>query len=177
VICPPSTVGVKTGPFMDQRPAFAVYVTGHPNVIPSGAWAYSPLGRREFMHPGAVELRSYLDAVLWQRRGSNRVHVYCRAGRGLSAGVDDTVRAYCELRDIPCLPIGLERDTWGDEAEFRRDLELVAKSHALVWFGRREQHADRPDVVTLAIMLGVNHRVVSLRAGEEESEGQADYPN
>lgn len=161
--------GVKTGSFQDRRPAFVLYITGHPDAIASGAWAYSPLGRRAFTHPGACELRRYLDDVLWQRRESNRVHVYCRCGRGRSSGVDDTVRAYCELRDIPCLPLGCEGDTWGAEAEFRRDLEALARSHALVWFGPRHPR----DPVTLAALLGVAYRVVALAdlGGDPEREG------
>lgn len=160
-------IGVKTGPFEDRRPAFAVYVTGHPGAIAAGPWAYSPLGRRALAHPGAPELRNYLDAVLWRRRDAHRVHVYCRGGRGLACGVDETVRAYCALRDIPCLPLGCEGDTWGPEAEYRRDLHALALSHALVWFGRRHPR----DPVTLAALLGVPYRVVALPVAEPYEEG------
>lgn len=152
------TSGVKVGPFQDQRPWFNVFVTGHPKCVPLGPWAYTPTGRRALTHPGAVEVRTYLDGVLWQRREAHRVLVWVRGARSLLAGIDETVRCYCEVRGISCLPLAPEPDTWSDAAGFRRDLEAVCKSHAVVWFGPRHER----DPVTLAALLGIPYRVVRL---------------
>lgn len=145
---------VLSGPFTDARPLFAVTVTGHPDAIASGAWQYSVLERSAFDQPGAAELRSYLDAVLWRRRESHRLHVYCRGG---DAGIDCLVRSYCEARKISCLPVFPSRDVWGDGAGYRRDLEMLARSAAVVWVGNR---GAAPDLVSLAIWLGIPYRVV-----------------
>lgn len=151
---------LKTGPFEDRRREWSVYVTGHPDAIPLGHWAFTPAGRREFMHPGAAEVRSYLDAVLWRRREADRVQVWCRGNGGLGTGIDRTVRAYCEVRGISCLPVATAADQWGDDSGFRRDLEAVARSHAVVWFGPRQER----DPVTLAMWLGIPYRVAELPA-------------
>lgn len=149
-----------TGPFEDRRPPFWVFVTGHPDAIPSGYWQHSPSGRQSLDVPGVAELRSYLDAVLYRRRDRHRLAVLCRGGRPCEAGVDAAVRAYCEARGIACLVQFAEPDLYGPEAEYRRDLDAVARAHAVVWFGPRVER----DPVTLAAFLGVPCRVAPVRA-------------
>lgn len=161
---------MKTGSFQDQRPWFTVAITGHREAAPDGPWTWSPISRASFSHSVAAEIRSYLDAVLYRRRESHRLLVYFRDG---PAGIDHLIRAYCELREISCLPAVMQRDIWADEASYRRDLEMIGRCHALVWFGPREG-PDRhgPDLVTLAAALGIPYRVVpignAVTAVEEE---------
>ena len=138
-------------------PVFVVAVTGHPRAIPGGYWTASPLERTDVGRPGVHLLRSYLDGVLCRRRDGGRVHVLCRGG---PAGVDHAVRAYCAARGLPHFPVDLDRAEWGAGAPLRRDLAMLARAHALVWFGDRE---DGPDPVTVAALLGIPYRVVPVR--------------
>lgn len=158
------------GPFDDRRPWFTVAVTGHADTIPGGTWTGSVLGRTSLTRPGVHEVRSYLDAVLYRRRESHRLSVCCR---DTEAGIDHVVREYCAERKISCLPVFAERDLWGDAAGWRRDLEMLARSAALVWFGLRE---GGPDPVTLAMWLGINYRVVDLNFEREDSAWHAVQP-
>lgn len=144
-------------------PTFYVAVTGHKSVIPGGYWTCNPIERMSLARPGVHLLRSYLDGVLYRRRDAGLVQVLCRGG---GAGVDHAVRSYCEARALPCLPIDEQRAAWGAAAGLRRDLDLLARSHALVWFGPREDR-DGPDLVTLAALLGIPYRVCDL--GPERS--------
>lgn len=147
-----------TGPFEDRRQWWPVFVTGHPAAIAAGPWMHSVIGRESFERPGAAEVRAYLDAVLYVRRETCRVHVYCRGTRGRDAGIDATVRAYCAARGLPCLPVFGDPETHGTEADYRRDLELIARCRAVVWFG--PTCALCP--ATLAVILGVPCRTVPL---------------
>ncbi len=143
-------------------PYFFVAVTGHRAAIPGGYWTSSPIERMDLSRPGVHLLRSYLDGVLYRRREKGRVSVLCRGG---SAGVDHAVRSYCEARHLSCMPVDEMRQTWGADAPFRRDLELVFRAHALVWFGQRE---DGPDPVTIAAALGIPYRVCDLAERAQE---------
>jgi hypothetical protein len=113
----------------------------------------------DISRPGVHLLRSYLDGVLYRRREKGRVFVLVRGG---SAGVDHAVRSYCEARALGYMPVDECRHTWGADAPFRRDLELVFRAHALVWFGPREEREDGPDPVTIAALLGIPYRVCDL---------------
>lgn len=155
------TTPVLSGPFTDVRPWFAVAVTGHAGAIANGLWTASVLGRASFEQVGALVVRGYLDGVLYRKRETHRVTVYCRDE---DTGIDHLVRAYCESRRISCLPALSSRDVWGDAAGFRRDIEMLARCAALVWFGPREPG---PDPVTLAACLGIEYRVVDLARVEE----------
>ena len=44
-------------------------------------------------------------------------------------GIDHIIRAYCELREISCLPAVAQRDIWADDASYRRDLEMILAQH------------------------------------------------
>jgi hypothetical protein len=139
-----------------QPPSFCVAVTGHRSAIPGGYWTANPIQRMDISRPGVHLLRSYLDGVLYRRRDVGRVQVLCRGG---PAGVDHAVRSYCEARALPCFPVDQMRDLWADDAPVRRDLAMIARAHALVWFGPREEG---PDPVTLAAVLGIPYRVCDL---------------
>lgn len=158
---------VWTGPFADSRPWFCVAVTGHPDAVPDDGWSASPLARAALAPAAGGPVRAYLDAVLRYRRASHRLLVLCRDE---GAGIDELVRAYCELRGLRCLPVAGGRDLWGERAPLHRDLDLLARAHAVVWFGPRER--DGPDLVTLAVWFGTPCRVVPLPdlAGDPEGE-------
>lgn len=141
-------------------PVFVVAVTGHRDAIPGGYWTSSPLEWDNLARPGVHLLRSYLDGVLCRRRDGGRVHVLCRGG---PAGVDHAVRSYCAARGLPYFPLDTDRAEWGADAPLRRDLSMLARAHALVWFGDRE---DGPDPVTVAALLGIPYRVVPVREPE-----------
>lgn len=141
-------------------PTFYVAVTGHASAIPGGYWTVSPIQRMDCARPGVHLLRSYLDGVLYRRRDKGRVVVLVRGG---PAGVDHAVRSYTEARGCGYLVVDEQRDEWGADAPFRRDLALLARAHALVWFGDREPG---PDPVTIAAVLGIPYRVVAMREPE-----------
>jgi hypothetical protein len=166
---------VKESGFRDTRPWFVVYVAGRADLIPLGPWAYSAFTERVLIRPEAVPLVVYLDDALRHKRGTHQVLIYCRAEMN---GVNAIVRAYAAARFGRCLLATCEPALFGDQAAFRRDVCQLARSHALVWYGPRE---DR-DPVTLAALLGVPYRVVAAPRGRTEDEeeephcgnGQAD---
>jgi hypothetical protein len=146
--------------FEDRRPWFTLYVTGRADLIPAGPWVYSPFTDRILERDHARPLIRYLDDVLWKKKGTHRVAVYCRAD---DTGVDHLVRAYAKVRFGMYHLATVERD---------RDLRQLASSHALVWYGPRENPSEtgRPDPVTIAAALGIEYRVVPFKAGQLGNE-------
>lgn len=152
--------------FDDGRPWFAVFVTGRADLIPAGVWTASPLIEHHVRRPDAYPLVKYLDAALWRKRQTHRVALYCRSE---DTGVDQVVRAYAKLRLGRYQLATPERDVFGAQARFRRDLATVARCNALVWYGPREDPAEHgPDPVTIAAALGIEYRVVPFPAPDRE---------
>jgi hypothetical protein len=140
---------------VDPRPWFVLAVTGHEQAVEPGPWMWRGLDPNlAFAAPGARALVNYLDAVLWHKKATHRVSVHCR---GADTGVDHLVRVYATARYGSFLLVNPQRDLFGPDADYRRDLELVLRAHALVWYGPREPG---PDPVTIAAALGIPYRVV-----------------
>lgn len=156
---------VLSGSFPDRRPTWAVTVTGHRDLIPGGTWQARTFDPWDALgQPGADVIRTYLDDVLWRKRNTHRVLVYCR---GEGAGVDDVVRAYCAHHGLACHPEDSQHDLWGANARLHLTLTLLARSSALVWFGPREGECD---LASVALWLGIPCRVVPVPVATEGVE-------
>lgn len=146
------------GSSWDDRPFFAVFVTGHWDAVPFGPWFHVGLPADRLYRPEVIgyggPLVAYLDGVLRGKKSTHRLWLYCRDG---DAGVDHLVRCYAARRGYFCLPVSGQRDRWGDDAGFRRDADTVVRSDAVVWYGERESDGDP---VRLAELLAVPFRVV-----------------
>ncbi len=152
-----------SGSFDDRRPHWAVTVTGHRDLIPTGLWQTRTFDPWDALsQPGADVVRAYLDDTLWRKRNTHRIAVYCR---GEGAGVDAVVRAYCDLRGYWCQPESDQADLWGANARLHLTLQLLARSSAVVWFGPREGDCD---LASVALWLGIPCRVVPVPSPEPE---------
>lgn len=147
---------VWTGSFEDGRPWWPVAVAGPRDLIPHGMWAHNPAAD-PFLQPRAADVRRHLDDLLWKKRASHRVCVYYP---GDDCGLRYVIEAYCAGRKVARQPMFEERDVWGAQAPFRRDLLTIARVAAVVWFGPLA--GAEWDLVSLAIWHNVPYRVVPL---------------
>ena len=150
----------RSGPTCDERPWFAITATGHPAVIPLGPWAYRGDPRYAREAAGAGRVWDDIDLALSRRVASCRLMIYCRDE---PTGIDQVVRAYAAVRGVSCLPVAQMRDQWGDDAPFRRDLDMVNRSHAVLWFGEEQNDGDP---ARIAQLLGIKVRIVCRIADE-----------
>lgn len=136
------------------HPWFALAVTGHRDFIPGGVWTSRSNPSLVADVPGVRRVWRAIDAALAKRRGRSRISLFCRDG---TAGVDHAVRFYAMLHGLPLFPLGVQRDFWFSNAMLRRDLELVGRTHGLLWFGEEETDGDP---LCLSRLLGLPHQVV-----------------
>lgn len=145
----------KSGTIFDERPVYALTVTGHATAIASGLWMCraDPNWARDV--PGVNRVWECIDAVLCRRLGSHRIAIY---GRSDPTGIDSAVRAYATVRGVMYFPLNPQRDVWRERSAFRRDLELVGRTHAVLWFGEEESDGDP---ARIAMILGIPVQVVT----------------
>lgn len=142
----------------DARPWFALAATGHPDVLPGGSWVYRASPELVADVPGVWRVWGCLDAALQKRWAGHRIALYGRAGRsGLTTGIDVAVHHYAIDHGLPYIPLSPTPDVWRESAVFRRDLELVGRSHALLWFGGEESDGDP---LALCRLLGLPHQAI-----------------
>lgn len=144
----------KSGTVYDSRPWFALAASGQASVIPTGMWAYRGNPAWVCEVPGVARVWEVLDELLKRRLGSHRVLIY---GRDEDHGIDHTIRSYAAVREVGYVSCVPDRTAWREKAVFRRDLEMVSQTNAVVWFGPEESDGD---VARIAQILGIDVRIV-----------------
>lgn len=142
----------------DTRPIFSLAASGHPKLIPGGLWTCNPDPHAALSIPGVAAVWRSLDSVLTKRIGSHRVTIYGRGNNGQTVGIDAAIRCFAESRKLGYLPLVQMADVWPERVLFRRDLEMVGRSHAVIWFGEQEEKDDGPAM--LAQVLAIPLRIV-----------------
>lgn len=145
----------RNGGGTDPRPHFALAVTGHRDLIPTGLWMTKAIPSMVADVPGVAQVWRAIGAALARKTGVYQISIFTRWPE---SGVDSAARFYAEMHHLPVFPLNVARDHWRENAVLRRDLELVGRSHALLWFGGEESDGDP---LCLCRMLGLPHRVVT----------------